>query len=468
MLMLTIAAGPAAAGVALPDIGESSAATFSEAEAERAGAEMVRRMRRSGRLLEDPVVTDYVADLGRRLASYSDLAAGEFTFLVIKDPTINAFALPGGYIGVHTGLILASRNEGELAAVLAHEIAHVTQAHIARGLEEASRMNLPLTAAVIAAILLGGSNPEVGQAATAATQATAAQHQLNFTRSHEREADRVGMDVLADAGFDPEGMPAFFERLQEKSRYYSSNLPELLRTHPVTSARIADARNRASRYGPRKTTESSRFELARVRLEVAAQEDAAALARRLRDTAAGNDPEPAERYRLALALQASGRPDEAAQVLRDLAEAHPDRVEFTLALVESERDAGRPESAAKACRPALDLFPRKAPLVLECADALIRAGHPEEALQRVRELTATGGPAPRAYRLQAKAEEHLGHAAASHISLAQYYHAIGEPGTALTQLDIAERSDGLDFYHASRIEALRTRYRQDLQAQRRE
>lgn len=462
--LLTTAAPPLAAEVSLPDIGESSMTALSRQEADRIGSEIVQRMRRQGRLLEDPQVTAYVRDLGRRLASFSDRPAADFHFFVVKDRTVNAFALPGGHIGVHAGLILTSESEGELASVLAHEIAHVTQQHIARGLEKANEMNVPMTAALIAAILLGAQDPDAGQAAVAATSAGAAQAQINFTRAHEREADRIGMDLLSRAGHPPEAMPSFFERMQEKARYYPDGLPELLRTHPVTTSRIADARHRLRDYQRPESQEGEvmDYRLVRARLEAVTADDPAALVEQLRQEHGEGPTAAADRYRLAVALRSAGQHSEALRILERLNAQEPDRLAFTLALGETALRDGQPERALAACEPAQAIYPDHAALALLCARALIANGREEQAVERLRGLQRGDNTPAEVYQALAKAEDRLGHKAAGHIAQSRYYFAIGEPGTALTQLKIAERSEGLDFYQRSRIEALRERYQRAL------
>jgi len=325
-------------------------------------------------------------------------------------------------------------------------------------------MNIPMTAALIAAILLGAQNPDVGEAAVAATTAGAAQAQINFTRAHEREADRIGMDLLARSGQPPEAMPTFFERMQEKARYYPDSLPELLRTHPVTTSRIADARHRLRDYEPSKPDQGNGldYRLVRARLEALTAGDPAALVERLRRESGDKPATATDRYRLALALRAAGRLDEATAILARLNEENPDRLPFTEALVETALRDGRPDRALAACQPALQLYPDHDRLALLCAQALIADGSEEEAVEQLRRLQRGDDTEAEVYQALAKAEDRLGHKAAGHIALSQYYAAIGEPGTALTQLDIAERSEGLDFYQRSRIEALRERYQRAL------
>ncbi|MDH3872013.1 MAG: M48 family metalloprotease, partial [Gammaproteobacteria bacterium] len=252
----------------LPSIGDSSGSVISPEQEQQLGAAFMRQLRSSGIILEDLEITNYIESLGQRLTVNSEDPARRFTFFVVNEPSINAFAGPGGYIGIHTGLILASESESELAGVLAHEIAHVTQRHLARAYEASERLSLPTMAAMLAAILVASQHSEAGQAAMAAVSAGGMQYQIDFTRANEKEADRVGIQTLALAGLDPFGMPRFFERLQKNSRLYGSRPPEFLSTHPVTTDRIAEATSRAERHTASKQGDSLDFQLVRAKLRV--------------------------------------------------------------------------------------------------------------------------------------------------------------------------------------------------------
>src|SRR5690606_15246486 len=264
------------AEVNLPDIGSPADAILSKSEEARIGQAIMRSIRASGRLVEDPQITEYVNEIGHRVASYANDGEYAFTFFVIDDPNINAFALPGGYIGVHTALLEATRNEHELAGVLAHEIAHVTQRHIARAVHASQRQSLLSTAIMLGAILAGaaGGSGDAMQGAIAVAQGTAAQQQINFTRSNEYEADRVGIAALADAGFDPQGMASFFEVISRETRPVESRMPEFLRTHPVSSARIAEARGRARNYDVKPVPNTTDYGIAQARLQASRHETA--------------------------------------------------------------------------------------------------------------------------------------------------------------------------------------------------
>src|SRR5512134_3004360 len=243
-----MACAPPAGAQALPELGDAAGATIAPQVERRIGESIVREIRfRHPAYVDDPEVSDYVDGLGRRLLAANPGAQPDFEFFVVRDPTINAFALPGGFVGVHTGLLLAAESESELASVLAHEIAHVTQRHIARMLGQQQQMQLPMLAAIAAAILLGGSRPDLAAGATAAVQAGAVQTQLSYSRDFEREADRIGFQALEDAGFDMHAMGSFFEKMQRGMRIADDgSVPGYLRTHPITTERIADAQNRAA------------------------------------------------------------------------------------------------------------------------------------------------------------------------------------------------------------------------------
>jgi predicted Zn-dependent protease len=248
--VLLLAAMPGrAVDIALPEMGDSAGALISPRDEHQIGQAFFWRLQQSTPLVEDPEVTSYIQSLGYRIAANSNDPGLDYTFFMVPDPAVNAFAAPGGFIGVNSGLLLTAETEDELASVMAHEIAHITQRHILRSFERHKRMTIPRTAAMIAAALLGAADPKAGSAAMMAVQAGDIQSQLDYSRAHEAEADNIGMQTLVAAGFDPEAMPSFFEKLQQASRYYGGDtVPEFLRTHPVTTSRIADAKGRAVQY----------------------------------------------------------------------------------------------------------------------------------------------------------------------------------------------------------------------------
>ena len=274
----------------LPDLGDESQTTISPQIERRIGEQVMRDIHQQDHdYLDDPDITDYLNNLGYRLVSSSAGARQDFEFFVLKDPTLNAFALPGGFIGVHTGLIASSQSESELASVLAHEIGHVVQRHMARQVGAQGQATLPILAALMIGLLAARSNAQVAQAAIMGAQAASIQTQLSYTRAFEREADRVGLQILADGGFDVRAMPAFFERLQRYTRVYENNAPTYLRTHPVTSERIADIENRIQSAPYKQAPDSLEFSLVQAKIKADQEQTADALvyfAKELRDTGA--------------------------------------------------------------------------------------------------------------------------------------------------------------------------------------
>src|SRR6185503_15912980 len=294
---------PAPQSVPLPDLGDAGGGELSLQAERRLGEQVMRDIRLDPSYLDDPEISEYLNALGARLVAASPGARQDFEFFAVRDNSINAFALPGGFVGVNTGLISASDNESEIASVLAHEIAHVTQRHIARQIGIQKQMQTPMMIAMAAAILLGRSRPDLAQGAAIATQGAAIQSQLSFSRDFEREADRIGFQTLMGAGFDVRAMGVFFEKMQRYTRILDSGaVPTYLRSHPVTTERIADAQSRAEGQPFRQSVDSLEYHLvrAKVRAEAVDPRDAVKLF-----TDAVNDRrfahEPGARYGLAVA-----------------------------------------------------------------------------------------------------------------------------------------------------------------------
>src|SRR2546430_7285576 len=289
---------------ALPDLGSASDTELSPQMERRLGESIVRDMRRDPQFIDDPEVSEYLGSLGARLTEVMTGARQDFEFFGVRDASINAFALPGGFVGVHTGLLNAADSESELASVLAHEIGHVTQRHIARMLGQQKQMQIPVLAALAAAVLLGRSRPDLASGATAGVQAAAASAQLSYSREYERDADRVGLQSLVAAGFDPRAMAGFFEKMQRAQRVSDdSTLPGYLRTHPINTERIADAQNKVANLPYKQHPDSAEFHLVRAKLRAEAGDSHDALAHFERSVREGRYAnEAAARYGLVTAL----------------------------------------------------------------------------------------------------------------------------------------------------------------------
>jgi predicted Zn-dependent protease len=450
------------AGSQLPDFGDSSGSLISPAQERELGEAFMRSVRYQAKLVSDPQINGYIRQLGDRLAANSDSPGYPFTFFVVEDGSVNAFAGPGGYIGVHTGLILAARNESELAGVLAHEIAHVTQRHLMRAYESASQLSLPTAAAMIAALVLGATtDSDAGFAAASAIQAGNIQYQLNFTRANEKEADRIGIQTLARSEIDTFGMPSFFEQLYQSTRLYgSSNVPDFLLTHPVTSDRIAESMQRAEQYGRGKKRDSLDFQLTRARLKVLDARDPQQILKEYETQAKKPSAGPEQRYGLALANWRVGNRSAAQELLLALLKDDPDRILYRTTLAQLQLESDQPQKALKLLEDTLSLYPGDLVVGEYYAAALIRAGKAEQARDQVRKmLRDEKARTPTVYGLWAKAASVSGPPWEAKQAAAELYFLNGNVPLAVDQLQQALRMEGLSQYEQASLQARLQEYK---------
>ncbi len=436
----------------LPELGDASAVAITPADERRLGESIMREIHRDPSYLDDPEVTDYANSLGNRLTSHSDATGQKFEFFVLRDPQINAFALPGGFIGIHTALIVAAQSESELAGVIAHEISHVTQHHIARMINQQSQSQLVSIAALAVALLAARSNSQVGQAAMAFGQAGVVQNQLNFTRDNEREADRVGLQLLDRSGFDPRGMEVFFERLQRATRIYEGGAPSYLRTHPLTFERIADIQNRMEKMPYRQVPDSLDFQLIRAKLRAEAEAP--------RDAVAFFEASLAERKYLSEAASRYGlvasliRARDFVRARRELLPLRktPNAIIETLAC-RLAAAAGEQDQALKCYQDARRTYPNYRALFYGQVEQLLHARQAGTALRMIDGGLQTQPDDVRLYQLQSQAYAVQGNSLLQHRAQGEAYARAGQFGAAIEQLQIALKSGGGDFYLMSAIEA---------------
>jgi predicted Zn-dependent protease len=443
--------------IALPDIGASSGSIMTPAAERRLGGRFMSSVRRALPIIDDPLLSDYIQRLGHRLVKKCDAPNRPFTFFLIDQAMVNAFAGPGGYIGVYTGLFLESQTESELASVLAHEIAHVTQNHLFRSFERAQRMSGPAAAMMLGAILLGAASgsADAGIAGVAGVQASMVQDQINFTRANEKEADRLGIKTLDGADFDPRAMPVFFERMGHASRLYETGAPEFLRTHPVTTSRIADAMGRAEQYPHKQPNENDQFQLVRATLRLRQIESPEQGIKHFRNSLQDgrHRSEDAQRYGYALALMRARNYPEARKKIDLLLKKAPDQIFFLIASATLDEATGNGARALKTLESALELYPANYPLTMAYAGLLLdarRAAKAEAILQDAVQLLPNNA---NLYKLLARAAGEAGNLVAAHQYQAEYYFLSFQMESAIQQLDIALRKKGLSFYQSSRIEA---------------
>ena len=461
LILLLTSISSFADNIVLPDIGDS-AGNISPAEEYRTGQAIIRNIRHAGGVLDDPIIQGYLNELGYRLVAPSE-SQQLFHFFLIKDNSINAFALPGGFIGINAGLILATKSESELAGVMAHEIAHVTQRHHARRYEQGTS-NVPVIAAIIAAIVLGSQGSDVGQAALASVAAGSAQNQINFTRSNEKEADRIGINLLIKAEFNPHGMAAFFETMDKQSRFYGDSIPEFLRSHPVNPARIADAKHRANQYPNTLTTNSTTYYLLRARLEVLASDNKVRLLKNFSNMLKlGNyQNKEAARYGYALALHANKKYKEALIQTQHLLKGSPERIAYNILKAQIETDAKHYVAAIRTFKKLLQIYPGSSTIYLFYAETLIKSNKVNLAYEALQTLTAVADKTPKLFKLLSETQAKLNKPAHSHQSLAEHFYLLGQTHEAIKQLEICLKIPNIDFYLINSLEARLKEFKTEL------
>ncbi|MHB1585725.1 MAG: M48 family metallopeptidase [Acidiferrobacteraceae bacterium] len=442
----------------LPDLGEASSTVLSRQQERVLGAAFMRDARRTLPIVRDPEIRSYIQHFGERLVRASDDPKGHFHFFVIRNNVINAFSVPGAYVGIDSALILDTRNEDELAAVLSHEIAHVTQHHIARMLAQQKRLSLPAMGAMLAGILLAAAQPMAGGALLTTTSAAVAQNQLDYSRQFEAEADRVGIETLARAGFNPRAMPDFFERLQNWSRLNDAGAPPpFLQTHPVTSERISQSLNRANQYPNRPMQDDLNYELMRARLAVDTAEDARDAVDQFKDELARGHYRfrQAAQFGEGLARLRQGRFAEAATIATALVRHHPGVLAYQIMAAQVAAASGHHQQALSRYQAALRRHPDSIALLELYAEELLDTHHPHRAARILRRLLRRDRSRAHAYRMLARAAADTGDAITLHRSLARYYYLDDRVNEALEQLHLAASAarKRKDQYMLARITA---------------
>lgn len=430
-------------GIRLPDIGDPANVVLSVAEERQLNAIILAQIRHSMPVVNDPELSTYIQSLGTRLVAggLESTIGFDFAFVLIADPAINAFATPGGVIAVNTGLINNARNESELAGVMAHEIAHVEQRHMARSYAHASQVNLATALGVLASIATAFVNPQAAGAMMQSSIAAGVESQLAFSRSNEQEADRVGMELLTEAGYDPMGMPGFFERLYKATQLSVGPVPEFLSTHPVTRSRISDTRNRAEQYlhqGRGKFIEdSTQFHYAKARVLAITSNPSSLIDFYEKSMRAGKSLRDTDRYAYAIALKRSGDTRKALAVLTEIEANKSAPVPVKLAIAEVQLSANEPAKALPILKVLNDIYPGEQAIVYYLAQALLDQGNAREALSSLQKVTQHGRHNPILDELKAKAAMESGQPWLSHESLADYYMAYGQYDSAIEQFELA-------------------------------
>jgi predicted Zn-dependent protease len=427
----------------LPTLGGQHGGTLTAAEERQLGQQFLRQAQSQLRFLSDHEVTSFVRHMGRRIVAQTNFRAYPFQFHVVADSRLNAFAVPGGHIFVHTGLIETADTLDELAGVIAHEVAHITQRHIARRMASAQRTQLSTLLLALAGIAAGMQGQgEAAEALILGAGAYNQQQMLAYSRDHEREADRLGIQYLARAGYDPEGLPHFLEKLQDWSQLQGSSPAPYLSTHPLTGERVADARGRVEQLQGTGATEplsEAAFQRIRAKTRALTAPPEEAVAHFRARVAKGSQPNTPDRYGLAIALARAGHTAEAERALQELVSDHPETVAFHRELGNLQLRNGKAGQATESFRAALERHPGDPHLQGRLARALLADDQPRKAREMARQLVREHPERPEAHQLLASAYDRLDQPIEAHRAEAEARWRSGHRSAALQQLRLAER-----------------------------
>jgi predicted Zn-dependent protease len=425
----------------LPELGDSTSSLYSNAQEYALGRAWLKAFRARVRTVDDPLLQSYLEDLIYRLASHSQLKDRRLEVVVVDNATLNAFAVPGGVVGVHNGLLLYADNEAQLASVLSHELAHLSQRHFARSVEQQQRAALPTMAGMLGALVLAATaGGDAGIAAMTATQAASLQNRLNYSRQNEQEADRIGMETLAQAGYDPNAFAAMFDNMLAATRYAGRRPPEFLLTHPLTESRISDARNRARDYPRAMHTDNLDYQLMRVRAELQLAPNAGDMIKRLRarlERGGTRGNGVADHYGLALAYLKNSEPAKARAELAPLLAREPQRIAYVIAAAEIDIASGQPQEALARLEKSLRIAPDNHPLTMAYANALLQLSQPKRAETVLQAHSRRRPDDPAIWYLLAETHGLAGNIVGVHQARAEYFVLTGALDQATRQLGYA-------------------------------
>ena len=442
----------------LPELGSPANAAISIDDEYRAGLSYVNEIRNTGMILTDPEVSQYAQEFGHSLSSHAEEGQHQFYYFVLRDPVVNAFAIPGGFVAIQSGLILATRNENELAGVLAHETAHVTQRHLVRQIIDQGHEGLLASAAMLAAVLLGATagrgSPDAVEGAILAGQSAMIQHQINYTRKNEFEADRIGISTMAEAGYDPLGMATFFDYMgHEGPEPTRVNAVQFLIDHPIFSDRVAEARDRADQIGRIRHEDSLGYRLIKERLRTVAADPQGAHQYYVNLLKNGGGKTIEERYGKDVSEIAIRNPAAAIPDLQALVREYPKVTQFHGALGQAYLANNQVKESAAVLEQAMILFPRNVPITIRFAETLMRSGDNRRAHLVLLDLFNNVEPTPDQTRLIAKAANTAGDFADSYSYMAEFYLMSGNLTMAFNQLQMALSLPDLDAVQRARYSA---------------
>lgn len=420
----------------LPDLGDVTASRYSTQQEYKLGRTWLKIFRSQAKTINDPLAQDYIESLLYKLAANSELKDRRLETVLVDNPTINAFAVPGGVIGIHSGLFLNTDNEAQLAGVIAHEIAHLSQRHFSRSLDKAAQSTIPTLAGILAGVVLAATTgTDAGLAAITATQAAALDKQLRFSREHEQEADRVGMETMTRSDMDPNGIPTMFENMNAQYRFRGANPPEFLLTHPLTESRINDSRNRARQYPRKVYTDNLNYQLIKKRMEVHHSSNKANLIKQWQNEEGSNGE--ARRYGIAFAFIQLKKWDQAEEQLQPLLKQDSGRIAYQLAEAEIQMGQKNYRDAIILLKKRLDISPHNHPLTMMLAEALQEADRFDEADALLSEQSKHREDDPQLWYDLAEVRGLAGNILGVHLARSEYFILNGQFQRAQSQLRYA-------------------------------
>jgi predicted Zn-dependent protease len=348
---------------------------YSTRELDELEKEFIEQINQATNVIRTPLANQYIRHLGDVLARHGEPPTP--SFFLVKSNEINAFAGPGGYIGIHSSLILSTKNESELAAVMAHEMAHVRLHHLYRMMEHQKQMRIPMLASLLASIALGMVNPTLGSGALMASLTGAAQDNINFIRSNEKEADRIGINMLIKSGLDPRGMVGFFKKMQQQARYYyTANIPAILRTHPLDEDRIAEAENRSAHLPSNHHTDSEDYHLFKELIRTTVTDDSKTLLDIYEHRCHRHHNDISCQYGYALTLLNINQYQKAKEQLQPLLYKKPDNLYLVIAMSQAEMGLQQYAAASKRLNELQHNYPNNYAAIMSYAQCLIEANQP--------------------------------------------------------------------------------------------
>ncbi len=469
LLIGTLVPGFSAGQSTLPSLGDRISGTVSLDQEYQLGQQFLSQIRRSAPTIPDALLNTYLENISFKLAARSQLQDRRLSFVIIDSEEINAFAAPGGIIGVNTGLFLNARTEAEFASVMGHELAHVSQRHFARGIDQAQSGQIGQLAGLLASVLImATSDAGQGAAALGAVQGLAVDQQLRFSRSNESEADRIGQDTMVAAGFDPAAQATMYEQLLAENRF-GRRPPEFLLTHPLTESRIAESRSRANRYPPRQYSPNLEYQFMRARVVAHYARDKAALAAELEQRLADSTTtftQEVNRYALAVAYWENEQFSEAEQTLAPLLEKYPNQISLVVTQSEIYTRQNEPQRAMSYLTRHLEINPNNHPLTMAYVDALMKARAYNQAADMMATHTRYRENDHHLWYQLAETWGQAGNISQVHQARAEYFVLVGDLRSAREQLQFALRIESDNGAGPAEEARLRQKIREIEQRQR--